>query len=473
MTSVRRRGEPIDAAVTAQLRDLPMYRLVMALVRPIVTWWGRLEVTGLELLPTSGPTLVFVNHDSAWDPLVIGVAASPSRQIRALAISTLWRNRFMAWVLDGMGQIPVNRGAGDAHAMDAATRRLAGGECVGVFPEATVSLGRSMRARSGAGRLALAVPDARIVCAAATGVVDVAKFPTRPRIRVRFFEPESGQRVDGESAAELSTRVNDEIRRLAPVARTRKADTLASQATSLDENASAEPSPPRQSQLAAEPSAAAAPAHAPGAQKPLWRGWIHLIWFELSLIAGTVLIVAANTATEIVAVSIYAASLSGLLGASALYHRGSWTPTVHRRLQRLDHLMIFVLFAGTTTPVFLLTEPRAAGLVSVIVMWTLTAIASSIHQIWLHAPDWVITAAFIGLGVTAAFAVPGLRANGGFAATALILLGSLVYCIGGISFHFKRPDPVPHIFGYHEVFHACVGIAATLQFVAIAMLIGL
>ena len=135
--------------------------------------------------------------------------------------------------------------------------------------------------------------------------------------------------------------------------------------------------------------------------------------------------------------------------------------------------MIFVLFAGTTTPVFLLTEPPAAGLVSVIVMWTLTAIASSIHQIWLHAPDWVITVAFIGLGVTAAFAVPGLRANGGFAATALILLGSLVYCIGGISFHFKRPDPVPHIFGYHEVFHACVGIAATLQFVAIAMLIGL
>ena len=191
---------------------------------------------GLEVLPLSGPTLIFVNHDSAWDPVVIGVAALPRRQIRALAISTLWRNRFLAWVLDGMGQIPVNRGAGDAHAMDLATSRLAAGECLGLFPEATVSLGRTMRARSGAGRLALAVPQARIVCAAATGVVDVAKFPTRPRIRVRFFEPESGQRVDGESAAELSKRVNDEIRRLAPIARTRKADALAARGITLSED---------------------------------------------------------------------------------------------------------------------------------------------------------------------------------------------------------------------------------------------
>ena len=236
MTGVRRHVEPIDGAVTGPVRDLPIYRLAMALVRPIVAWWGRLEVIGLDVLPLSGPTLVFVNHDSAWDPLVIGVAASPRRQIRALAISTLWRNRFLAWVLDGMGQIPVNRGAGDAHAMDLATSRLAAGECLGVFPEATVSLGRSMRARSGAGRLALAVPQARIVCAAATGVVDVAKFPTRPRIRVRFFEPESGQRVDGESAAELSKRVNDEIRRLAPIARTRKADALAARGITLSED---------------------------------------------------------------------------------------------------------------------------------------------------------------------------------------------------------------------------------------------
>jgi len=236
MTGVRRRVEPSDGGVTGRVGDLPVYRLAMALVRPIVSWWGRLEVIGLEVLPLSGPTLIFVNHDSAWDPVVIGVAALPRRQIRALAISTLWRNRFLAWVLDGMGQIPVNRGAGDAHAMDLATSRLAAGECLGVFPEATVSLGRTMRARSGAGRLALAVPQARIVCAAATGVVDVAKFPTRPRIRVRFFEPESGQRVDGESAAELSKRVNDEIRRLAPIARTRKADALAARGITLSED---------------------------------------------------------------------------------------------------------------------------------------------------------------------------------------------------------------------------------------------
>jgi len=205
--------------------------------------------------------------------------------------------------------------------------------------------------------------------------------------------------------------------------------------------------------------------------KPLWRGWIHLAWFEMSLVAGTALIIEARTATEIVAMCIYAASLSGLFGASALYHRGRWTPAVHRRLQRLDHFMIFVLFAGTTTPLFLVTEPGADGVVSLIVMWTLTAIASSIHQIWMYAPDWVVTVAFIGLGLTSASVMPSVWTRGGIAAAVLLIVGSVVYTLGGISFHFRRPDPVPHIFGYHEVFHACVGIAATLHFIAIALVL--
>lgn len=467
---------PVGGGVEGRVHDLWMYRLVMALVRPIVCWWGRLEVTGLDLLPTSGATLIFANHDSAWDPLVIGTAAAPRRQIRALAIATLWRNRFLAWVLDGMGQIPVDRGAGDANAIAVATRRLAGGECIGLFPEATVSLGRTMRARSGAGRLALAVPEARIVGAAVTGAVDIAKFPRRPRVRVRFFEPESGQRVAGETAAELSTRVNNEIRALAPIARTRKADKLAAQGVVLEERvaeeAATQPLPESLSPLVPErESVEPAAIEEPRAPKPLWRGWIHLVAFELSLVAGTALVIIANTATEIVSTSIYAASLSGLLGASALYHRGNWTPKVHRRLQRLDHFMIFVLFAGTTTPVFLLAEPGDAGVISLIVMWSLTAVASSIHQIWLHAPDWIVTVAFIGLALTASLAMPGLWTHGGIAATVLILVGSVIYIAGGISFHFKRPDPVPHIFGYHEFFHACVGIAATLQFIAIALLL--
>lgn len=214
-------------------------------------------------------------------------------------------------------------------------------------------------------------------------------------------------------------------------------------------------------------------AHNGRPAKPLWRGWLHLAWFEMSLVAATVLIVVADSATEIVAVSIYGGSLCGLFGASALYHRGNWRPRVHRNLQRLDHLMIFVLIAGTATPVFLLANPGVFGLVLLIVMWSLTLIASSIHQIWMHAPDWVVTVAFIGLGITAALSVPNLLVNGGVASMVLVIAGAVIYVAGAISFHFHRPDPIPHIFGFHEVFHTCVCVAATLQFIAIAFLLNL
>lgn len=192
------------------------YRLAMALAVPVVRWWSRLEVDGLDALPATGPVVLFANHDSSWDPLVIGLAALPRRQVRALAKSSLWRLRPLGWVLDRMGQIPIERGRGDTHAMAAATERLRGGACIGVFPEGTRSAGRHLRARSGAGRLALAVQQASIVCAAVTGAVDIARFPKRPRVRVRFFVPAAPRQPD-ETAGELSARVTAELRRVAPV----------------------------------------------------------------------------------------------------------------------------------------------------------------------------------------------------------------------------------------------------------------
>jgi 1-acyl-sn-glycerol-3-phosphate acyltransferase len=189
------------------------YRAVMALAAPIVKWWGRLEVVGLSLLPPAGPTVLLVNHDSAWDPVVVGVAAR-RRQIHALAKSSLWRPRVLGWVLDRMGQIPIERGRGDSQAMSAACVAVREGRCVGVFPEGTLSRGRMLRPLSGAGRLALAVPEATVLGVSVTGVVDIVRFPCRPQIKVEFFDP--GQVREGESALALTRRVMTQVRDRAP-----------------------------------------------------------------------------------------------------------------------------------------------------------------------------------------------------------------------------------------------------------------
>lgn len=167
----------------------------------------------MSLLPSDGPTVLFVNHDSAWDPVVVGVAAR-RRQIHALAKSSLWRSRILGWVLDRMGQTPIERGRGDAKAMSTAFAAVREGRCVGVFPEGTVSRGRALRPLSGAGRVALAVPKTTVLGISVTGVVDIVRFPRRPRIRVEFFDP--GQPCDGESALALTRRIMSDVRDRAP-----------------------------------------------------------------------------------------------------------------------------------------------------------------------------------------------------------------------------------------------------------------
>lgn len=191
------------------------YRAVMAFAAPIVRWWGRLQVIGLSLLPADGPTLLMVNHDSAWDPVVVGVAAR-RRQIRALAKASLWRVKAVGWVLDRMGQIPIERGRADATALSSAIEALRAGSCIGVFPEGTVSRGRTLRPLSGAGRIALAVPGARVLGVSVTGPADIVRFPHRPRLRVEFFDP--GQPAEGESAVALTRRVMEQVRSRAPIA---------------------------------------------------------------------------------------------------------------------------------------------------------------------------------------------------------------------------------------------------------------
>lgn len=192
------------------------YRVALGIAMPIVRFWGRLDVEGEEHLPTQGPLLIAGNHDSYWDPVVIGIAAIRRRQIRALAKSSLWGVKGLNKMLDGMGQIPILRGAGDAGALDAAIVELRAGSCIGIFPEGTRSLGRTLRPRSGLGRLLTAVPEAVVVPVAVTGTTDITRFPRRPRLHVRFLPPAEGIR-EGESPGEYAVRITEGIRRLAPI----------------------------------------------------------------------------------------------------------------------------------------------------------------------------------------------------------------------------------------------------------------
>jgi hemolysin III len=205
--------------------------------------------------------------------------------------------------------------------------------------------------------------------------------------------------------------------------------------------------------------------------KPLFRGWLHLLWFEASLVVGTLLLAGAHGATRITAVAIYAASVSALFGSSALYHRGSWTGAWRRCLQRLDHAMIFFLIAGTATPAFLLAVRGGLGLACLIVTWSLTLTATAVRMARMALPARLAGAMFLGLGWMAGVAVPWVWIHAGSAPGALMIAGGLLYTAGALSFHRHWPDPYPSVFGYHEVFHVFVCAAATCQYVAIALFI--
>ena len=205
--------------------------------------------------------------------------------------------------------------------------------------------------------------------------------------------------------------------------------------------------------------------------KPLLRGWLHLVWFEASLVAGTLLAVATDGLRQLVGVAIYAGCLAGLFGVSALYHRGNWGPVASSILQRADHLMIFLVIAGTATPVFLFAVPGTYGLVCLISLWILTAVGIGTHLVRMNAPEWLVGGAFIGLGAVGALALPALWTNGGVASATLVIVGGLLYLTGAVAYHRRRPDPFPTVFGYHEIFHAFVCVAATCHFIAIALLL--
>ncbi len=177
-----------------------------------------MKTVGAEIVPESGPLLLVPNHDSQWDPVVVAVALRKRRKLRFLARANLWKIPGLGPILYGIGQIPIQRGAGDAGALDEAAAALRDGAAICVFPEGKLSGGQRLRARSGVGRLAGWCPEARLVLCTVQGTTDYGRFPRRPRVRVSFFEPANGQPRSDEEPGELAERLLDEIRERVPPA---------------------------------------------------------------------------------------------------------------------------------------------------------------------------------------------------------------------------------------------------------------
>jgi len=205
-----------------------------------------------------------------------------------------------------------------------------------------------------------------------------------------------------------------------------------------------------------------------GLPRPRLRGWLHLGAFVVAVALGTVLVVTAEGGSAVAAAAVYAFAVSGLFGASALYHRGRWRPRVRALLQRIDHSMIFVLIAGTYTPVCVLVLPNTLGTVMLAIVWGGAAVGVFLQLLPRPTPRAIGVVLYIALGWVAALATPTLLDELGWAPTLLIGLGGVLYTAGAVIYAFKRPDPLPHTFGYHEIFHAFTIAAAAAHYAVIA-----
>jgi len=217
--------------------------------------------------------------------------------------------------------------------------------------------------------------------------------------------------------------------------------------------------------LNAAPVRALLPA---GPVKPRLRGVTHAYAFFVSLACGVALILAASDGRARMAALVYAFAVSALLGTSALYHTVTWRPQARRWMRRLDHSMIFVLIAGTYTPVALLALKNSLADTILIVVWAGALGGILFKLLWIDAPKWLLAAVYMALGWVSVAIFGELPAAIGWLGVAGLATGGLLYTVGAVVYASGRPNPWPRVFGYHEVFHALVILAAALHYAVIA-----
>ncbi|MFM5968894.1 MAG: hemolysin III family protein [Micrococcales bacterium] len=192
--------------------------------------------------------------------------------------------------------------------------------------------------------------------------------------------------------------------------------------------------------------------------RPTWRGWIHAGVLPIVVAAGIVLVALANGAAAKATTAIFFASSVLLFGNSALYHRFNWSPKVKKTLKRIDHANIFLLIAGSYTPITWLALPREKALVLMIAIWAIALLGIGFRVFWISAPRWLYVPIYISMG-WAAIVFMGDFFAANTAMMILILSGGLAYTLGAIVYGFKRPNPWPGKFGFHEIFHSFTVLA--------------
>jgi hemolysin III len=201
---------------------------------------------------------------------------------------------------------------------------------------------------------------------------------------------------------------------------------------------------------------------------PRLRGVTHAwaLWF--ALVAGSVLALYAPTGLARAAAVVYGAAMCALFAVSGLYHRWRWNPRWRPLLRRIDHSTIFVFIAASYTPVALLVLSGTVQVVVLASVWAGALAGVAMSVAWITAPRVVVAASYLALGWVAVVAMPQLARTLGVAPLVLFAVGGLLYTLGAVVYALRRPNPWPHTFGFHEVFHALVIAAATVHFVAMA-----
>jgi hemolysin III len=198
--------------------------------------------------------------------------------------------------------------------------------------------------------------------------------------------------------------------------------------------------------------------HPQGEGKPLWRGWIHAGTFPLALVLGAILLVAADGVAATWSSAVFVTTSLLLFGISATYHRFTWSERTRILLKRLDHANIFLLIAGTYTPLAVLALPPEKGYLLLALVWAGAALGIGFRVFWISAPRWAYVPLYVLLGWAAVLYLADLfQAN--VAMMVLVILGGLAYTAGAIVYGMKRPNPVPGVFGFHEIFHTLTVVA--------------
>jgi hemolysin III len=203
--------------------------------------------------------------------------------------------------------------------------------------------------------------------------------------------------------------------------------------------------------------------------KPRFRGVLHQWAFFVAVVAGAVLVLVAPSGRATLATAIYAVTVAGLFGVSAVYHRvDRVSATARRWTRKLDHSMIFLLIAGTYTPFALIALHGGLATAILIVVWSGAFAGIVLNLAWIEAPKWLTAVVYVALGWVAIVAFPSLFDELGLTATLLVAVGGILYTVGAIVYATRKPDPAPAVFGYHEIFHALVIAAAAVQYSVIA-----